>query len=51
MFDWTDDPITRLDLVWAMLFNALVVFGAFERHREKTAAWLPNLLRTVRDGG
>jgi hypothetical protein len=50
MFDWTDDPITKLDLLGFMLLNAFVIFGAFEHHREKTVKWLPNLLRQVRDG-
>jgi hypothetical protein len=49
MFDWMDDPATRFDLLSMAILNAFVVFGALERHREKTAAWLPNLLKAVRD--
>lgn len=51
MFDWTDDPITKLDLLGFTLLNAFVTFGAFARHREKLTVWLPNLLRSIRDGG
>ena len=49
MFDWFDDPITRIDLWSATLLIVVVIFAAFDRHREKTSEWLPNVLRMVRD--
>lgn len=49
MFDWLDEPVTKLDLFASTVFLALVIFGAFDRHREKTAEWLPELLKSIRD--
>lgn len=49
MFDWADDPITKLDLFAHTILVVLAIYGALNRHREKTADWLPKLLRSVRD--
>lgn len=47
MFDWTDDPITKLDFYCAVGFIVLCIFGALAGHREKIEKWLPDLLRRI----